>query len=130
MRSYLTNRGFTLIELMVALVIFSVLMLGTLELTYYSMRSNQKANWLTTAVSLAMDKLEELKATPYPLITSSTTDERINAVGEADPNSRFVRSWVVTVDTTTGFKDIVVTVRDPQTVWNSGSISVRTIVAP
>ncbi len=58
-------RGFTLIEIIVALTIFAVGILAVATLQVNSMQSNTKANLLTQASVLAQGKMEELVALSF-----------------------------------------------------------------
>ncbi|MFQ6091423.1 MAG: prepilin-type N-terminal cleavage/methylation domain-containing protein [bacterium] len=55
------EQGFTLVEVMVTMVIFSITSLGLTLLMVAMIGSNDYANQLTEATQLAEDKLEELK---------------------------------------------------------------------
>ncbi len=85
------RRGFTLIEVLISMTIFSVAILGLAIGASSVMRANQTSYFSTIAVSLAQDKLEELKANsasgpcPTPCESPPTHD------GVA-----FTRTWVFT----------------------------------
>jgi type IV pilus assembly protein PilV len=55
------NKGFTLIEVLVAMVILSIGLLGTAALITGIINSNKLSNRITTATVLAQDKMEEIK---------------------------------------------------------------------
>ena len=55
-----SKAGFTLIELVVALLIFSIGILGFVKLQGESIRGNAFGQQLTTATSLAQDQVESL----------------------------------------------------------------------
>jgi prepilin-type N-terminal cleavage/methylation domain-containing protein len=55
-------RGFTLVEVLVALVIFSVAMLGLASGTINIIQSNQTSHLRTNALNLAQTKIEEFRA--------------------------------------------------------------------
>ncbi len=59
------TRGFTLIEVLIAMVIFSVGFLGLSAITMTTIRGLSFSNKLTTATTLAQDKLEEIKMAGY-----------------------------------------------------------------
>lgn len=58
-------RGFTFLEVMLALLVFSVGLLGTLGLISVGIAGNASAKRLTQATQLAQDKTEELRNTPF-----------------------------------------------------------------
>ncbi|MBW2741402.1 MAG: prepilin-type N-terminal cleavage/methylation domain-containing protein, partial [Deltaproteobacteria bacterium] len=57
--------GFTLIEVLIAMVILSIGLLGTAALITGIIRGNQVSNRITTATVLAQDKMEEIKNMQY-----------------------------------------------------------------
>ena len=59
------NNGFTLIEVLVAMVILSVGLLGTAALITGIINGNKVSNRITTATVLAQDKMEEIKRIGY-----------------------------------------------------------------
>jgi type IV pilus assembly protein PilV len=59
------NKGFTIVEVMIALAIFSIGYLAYSSLQISATKSNTKARWLTLAVTCATDKIEQLLELPY-----------------------------------------------------------------
>jgi len=59
------SQGFTLIEVMIALAIFSIGILGVAAMQTSSTRGNSAAGRVTSNVTWAMDRVEELMALPY-----------------------------------------------------------------
>ncbi len=59
------NAGFTLVESMLALAIMSVGLLALAGLQITALRGNALSRSMTTAVSIAEQRLEQLKNTPY-----------------------------------------------------------------
>lgn len=85
--------GFTLLEVLIAISIFAVGVLGATAMHGAASRSNLTGNVLTTAKSLAQDKIEEMKATGLPdLVTpdDSSSDDNPETLGD-----NFVRQWTV-----------------------------------
>lgn len=60
-----SSKGFTLIELVVALLIFSIGVLGFMKMQGESIRGNAFSQQMSTALSLAQDKAEELVQLDY-----------------------------------------------------------------
>ena len=58
-------KGFTLIEIMVAVTLLSVGLLGMAGLTVGIMRGNSLSNQVTTATALAQAKMEDIKRVGY-----------------------------------------------------------------
>jgi len=77
------DKGFTLIEIMVSMLIISIGLLLLLPLTVISMQSNNFADEFTNASMLIKDKMEELK-------NIATVGTGADTVGTAS------RSWAVT----------------------------------
>ena len=97
--------GFTLVEVLVAMGIFTVAILGLAISATSVIKANQTSLVQTTAANLAQDKLEELKSKTSANITSGgPTAYTIN--GES-----FTCSWTVTSGSpVSGMKRIDVTV--------------------
>lgn len=96
--------GFSLIEVLIALTIFSIGILGIAAMQITSMGSNTDARRVTDASTLAVDRLERLMATDYDSIASGNTTQ-----------SAYTVNWVVAeVDSdgngTNDSKNITVTV--------------------
>lgn len=104
------ERGFTLIELMIALTIMLIGITGVLAMYTTSIRATSYSRHATEAMVLGEDKLEEFTATRYdqllllglacaydPDDSESEPCEQVNAQGEVDPDEGFTygRSWVV-----------------------------------
>ena len=66
------EKGFTLIEVLVAIVILSVGLLGMASLTVAIIKGNQLSNDLTTATTLAQDKMEQNRNTSYSSVSPET----------------------------------------------------------
>jgi len=93
--------GFTLIEIMIAMFVLAVGLLGAAGVATTVINGNALSKKITTATTLAQDKMEELKGTDYASIaTDSDTQESI-----------YTRTWTVTSDSpVTGMKTIDIVV--------------------
>lgn len=83
------SKGFSLIEMLIALVILAISLLALAGLMATTTRNNAFGGHMTEAATFAQDKLEELKAIPWA-----------NIVGGADtkPGSTgitYTRTWNV-----------------------------------
>lgn len=112
------GEGFTLIEVMIAVFLLAVALIGLASVTTTVIKSTEYSQTLTTATTLAKDKIEDLKASPYGDIASGS-----------DTSGIFNRSWTVTSSASpSDYKTIVVTV-----TWNwqgqGRSVELRTIRA-
>ena len=83
--------GFTLIEVLVAISIFTVAILGVAMSTQSVIRANQTSYFTTIATNLAQDKMEELKANPASLASGGPITDVFSGV-------TFTRTWTVTPD--------------------------------
>ena len=90
-----SERGFSLVELMVAITFFGILMLGFLAIFPLGMRSVEKGEKLTVASSLAQDEIERLKALPRadPDLAAGTHLDAANPL-----LGLYARSWTVADD--------------------------------
>ncbi len=59
------ENGFTLIEVLIAMVILSIALLGLSSMNLYTIQGNNFARLATAAVALAQDKIEALKNLSY-----------------------------------------------------------------
>ena len=102
------DEGFTLVEVMVALFIFIVSLLGLVAVTTSVIHGNAFSREMTTATSLAQDQLEVLKRSGY-------NDSALTAGDHTDtPLTSYTRTWTVTDNTpATGIKTVTMTV-----TWN------------
>ena len=76
------NNGFTLMEVLVAMVILSVGLLGMAALITGIINSNKLSNRISTATVLAQDKMEDIKRIGYSGMPASdtTTTENYNSI--------------------------------------------------
>ena len=85
--------GFTLIEVLVAMSIFAIAVLGLAVGATSVMRANQMGLYTTIATNLAQDRLEELKSRTAANINTTGSPENISVAGVP---VTFTRSWTVT----------------------------------
>ncbi len=123
MRRAQNQRGFTLIEIMVAITLLSVGLLGMAGLTVGIMRGNTLSSEVTTATALAQAKMEDIKRVGYSNVEDDAED--YNAI---TGYPLYKRDTVIDVDTPDlGMKTVMITVS-----WDSdaSSIAVETILTP
>ena len=83
--------GFSLVEIMVALVVFAIGVLGLAGMIPMAMRNLNQGAGATHAQALAQGKLEEL--------VNASGDLWLTAGTSADTlDGRYVRSWTITAD--------------------------------
>jgi prepilin-type N-terminal cleavage/methylation domain-containing protein len=67
----MTTRGFTLIEVMVALVILAIVLLGTAQITTRQIHTAATSGQLQSAIELAESRVSKIEADPnYPALES------------------------------------------------------------
>jgi type IV pilus assembly protein PilV len=120
------NNGFTLIEVLVAMVILSVGLLGTAALITGIISSNKLSNRISTATTCAQDKMEEIRRLGYSGMPTSdtTTTEPYNSITNY---SLYKRVTFTDVDNpAVGMKTVTVTV-----FWDSDAhwVELITILA-
>lgn len=102
------SKGFTLMEILVALVILSVTLLALAGLMVRTTRNNSFGGHMTEAATFAQDKLEEFRAIGWVKIPPNTTgvDKPTGASGIA-----YTRNWGVAPNPVNGdLREITVTV--------------------
>jgi type IV pilus assembly protein PilV len=95
-RSALTDRGFTLIEVLVAIGIFAIGILAVAKMQYWTVRNNTTGNITTQATQLARAQIEALKNTSNVTSLTNGTDPNNPIDVEGNPGGIFTRSWAVT----------------------------------
>jgi prepilin-type N-terminal cleavage/methylation domain-containing protein len=104
MRRLRSSRGFTLIEVVVAIVMLTFGVLASASLPAALMRSNRGETNRTRAVETLRLKVEDLQSKAYSDITSGNDTATIGGV-------TFNRAWTVTPDSpATNLKTVTLTV--------------------
>ena len=73
-RWLIRDKGFTLIEVLIAIVVLSVALLALAGLQIISIRGNSFGNHMTEAITLAKDLVEEMKNTEWDYISDRSDD--------------------------------------------------------
>ena len=102
------RRGFTLVEMMIALVLFGVGMMALAQALPNGLSVRDKARRMSVATSMAQEEIERLRNLPF-------NHADLDAGPHADPDNpianAFRRSWEVQADTpVTDMKRVAVTV--------------------
>ncbi len=115
--------GFTMVEVMVAMTIAAVAIVGILSLVTTEIRASDYSRRATEATVLAQDRIEQLRALGAA-VALSTVEPNLNERGGTAPPGPFTRTSVVTVGLANA--SVVVT-----TSWAdrgvAQSVTVRTI---
>ena len=89
------QHGFTLLEVVIAMSILAIGILGTSSLLYRVTGNNTRGNLTTQANLLASSKMEELKHTAT-LTTLANGNDTVNDLGSGAGSTNFTRSWTIT----------------------------------
>lgn len=124
------EKGFTLLEVLIAMAIFSVGLLGLASLSVHTITGNASSKRISSATVLAESKVEAFRNMAFDDsdLSAGTHNDPNNPVDE-DGNSggMYTRSWIVTDNTPfPGIKKAEVAVS-----WDSGnhSVSIYTLIA-
>ncbi len=89
MNPLLKPKGFTLLEVLVALIILSFALLALAGLMVTTTKNNAVGNYVTEAATFAQDKLEELRAVKWEnLVEGNNTDQQGGSTG-----INYTRNW-------------------------------------
>ena len=90
--------GFTLLEVLIAISILTVGLLGVAQMQIMGIRGNYFSGNTTAALTLAEEKMEDLLGTSYiNVISDNDANNPINEAGQA--GGIYSRMWTVTLDT-------------------------------
>jgi prepilin-type N-terminal cleavage/methylation domain-containing protein len=102
-----TQRGFTMVEVLVALVLSAIAMVGVIALYRASTNASSFSRRNTEATVLAQGKLEELRT--KNIAVALTTETTLDETGKVVTGGPFTREHTVTLNGT--FYDLLVTVK-------------------
>ena len=88
--------GFTMIEVMIAILLTVIAVIGMMALFRIETRASGLSRRETEAAVLAQDKLEEVRTWSMPAVSPTGTDANIDALGNT--GGMFTRSWSITAN--------------------------------
>ena len=93
--------GFTVVEVLIALLVLLIGMAGMLSLQLTALKATGFSRHATEATVLAEDRLEYLRTAPVASLTSGS--DQVDAAGVLVDTGLYTRTWTVTpgTDTTT-----------------------------
>jgi len=124
------GKGFTLIEVLIAILLLVIALVGLASVTVSVVKGNDLSRMVTTATTLAKDKMEELKN----LSVTSAGYDALTDGSQTGLETIYTRAWTVGAvgatapdNDTTKMKKITVTVT---WTWNGQShdVTLNTIV--
>ncbi len=118
------SKGFSLIEVMIALFILAISLLGLAGLMVATTRNNSFGGHMTEAATFAQDKLEQLRASPWAGIMAGA--DTVGGTGISTGIS-YARSWTVTPNPDGTQRWIRITINWTDTI--SHSISLLSVIS-
>jgi prepilin-type N-terminal cleavage/methylation domain-containing protein len=111
------QRGFTLLEVLISIIILSVALLALAGLQIISIRGNAFGGTMTEAITLARDKIEDLKRDDWDNVAAGNDLQTVRGIS-------YARNWAV--QTAGQTKEVTVTVS-----WDNGNhqVSLATTLA-
>ena len=100
-----SENGFTMIELMIAVLITAIALSGIIALFMSQNRAAGTSRRSSEATALAIDKLEKLRTASAPASGTDTVDVQGGSGGA------FTRTWTVTAGAGSAYYDITVNVQ-------------------
>jgi type IV pilus assembly protein PilV len=100
--------GFTLIEVLIALLVLMVGMAGILSLQLTSMKATSFSRHATEASSLAEDKVEDLRTVALDSTRFVNGTDQVDARGVADDEGPYTRAWTISPGTDTTIVNVSV----------------------
>jgi len=95
-----TEKGFTLSEVLVAIIVLSLGLLGLESMHIAAIQVNTTASRLTQGTTLAQDRAERLMALPYddPVLTDTTGLGSFTSHTDPSPPQGYTIRWEVDTD--------------------------------
>jgi len=100
--------GFTMIEVMVAMLLTAIAIIGILALFMAQTKASGFSRHMTEATALCQDKLEQLRTLTASSVGINGTDSNLDATGVSGGSGIYARTWTYTVQA--AWTDIVCTI--------------------
>jgi type IV pilus assembly protein PilV len=91
MKRAVNSQGFTLIEVMVALLVLLIGTMGVMGLQYYAVTGNAFSREIRTSTGMTQDMIERIKEIPYASIAAGT--DVMTVEPSYSGNVAFTRRW-------------------------------------
>jgi prepilin-type N-terminal cleavage/methylation domain-containing protein len=114
-------RGFSLVEMMIALVILSISILALSSITITAIRENTKNHLRDSAVQITKETIENILAEPFDSLDDGTATRNVSLRGTSKD---FEVEWAVT-EKSGSLKEVSITV---ETNFGGATISNQAIV--
>jgi type IV pilus assembly protein PilV len=126
MRRFKDSEGFTLLEIMIALVILAIGLLGLATMQIMAIKGNSFGQQMTVASTMAQNELEQLRRTTGALANGSDTVTDQNGI-------TYTRNWTVTLNSPqAGASTVLITITWTGPTGQGGeatrTINIRTII--
>jgi prepilin-type N-terminal cleavage/methylation domain-containing protein len=127
LKSSIKSKGFSLIEILIALVILSISLLALAGLMVTTTRNNSFGGHMTEAATFAQDQLENFRTSPWANVV--TGNDRWPEVRNRINGIEYTRNWTVIPNAAPPndtVKEITITIN-----WNdttSHSVSFRSVI--
>jgi type IV pilus assembly protein PilV len=105
-----SQQGFTLIEVMIALVILAAGLLALMTMQIVSIKSNAFSSEMTYASMLAQSRLEQIRNMPYASITPGVVTDTVPARDATKGMAYNVKTQVVDNTPATDMKTVTLTI--------------------
>lgn len=106
----INDNGFTLIEVLIAMVIFALGILAVAQMQIRALHANADAFSQTEATMWACNQAEILIGLPFADTGLNSTGGVFTTPGPVDPNNKYNLSWKITDDSPLTRKTIEITV--------------------
>lgn len=121
MRLFLKSYGFSLIEVLIALVILSISLLGLASLMATTSRNTSFGGHVTEGATYAQDQLEKLRVAPWGAVNNAWVDET-GAPNMTTPSGIDYSRTLNVVQTGNIYKTVTITVK-----WTDQSVNMLTV---